>query len=117
MVAPLELSGLLLVFGGARYWQVIGFHLGQKLLKVLVCLHIRSDLGLATYKELYRHRGCLVDLTLEPDRHINSEHVAWRVHLVDEPIRENAVSLVHVQLEQGVEAVPAPASVERELRE
>ena len=78
-------------------------------------LHIGPDLGLAADKELYGHRGRLVNLTLEPDRHINSQHIAWRVHLVYEPVRENAVSLVHVQFEQSVEAVAAPAGVEGEL--
>ena len=44
MITPLEFFGLLLVLRRTGYWEVIGFDLGHKLFKMLMCLHARSDL-------------------------------------------------------------------------
>ena len=82
-----------------------------------MCFLVRSKLGFVADEELDRYWRCLVYLASESDRNINSKHIAWRVHLVNDPVWENTVSLVHVKLEQRIKAVPAATGVESELRE
>ena len=82
-----------------------------------MCFLVRSKLGFAADEELDRYRRCLVYLTSKSDRDINSKHIAWRVHLVNDPVRENTMSFVHVKLEQRIKAVPAATGIESELRE
>ena len=117
MITSLEFFGFLLVLGRAWYWEMIGFDLCYELFEMLVCFHVRTDLWFTADEELNWHRWRLINLPGKSDRDVYSQHIAWWIHLVNDPVWENTVSLEHIQFEERIEAVPSATGVECELGE
>ena len=108
-----QFTSLLLVCRRVGNGQVCSAHREQKSLEMVMCLHRSLLTRLLGEEELdWVRRGAAVVATWEQDWNVHSEYVLGGGHKSESVAREETVTLVQVQLVEGVEAVFAARCVE-----
>ena len=111
-----HLSGLFLVCGWLRHRQVVCTHWEEQVFEVLVLVHDGLLARLLGQEELdWVGRWAIIVSVFKEDWNVDSQYITGAIQEAETVLGEEAMTLVQIELVEGVEAILAATRVESVL--